>query len=52
MADNIKMAPIPDIVVKVSPRKKNEMVIATMTSASRMTVETVGEMCFNPFSHK
>jgi len=52
MARSIKEAPIPDIVVKVSPKKKNEMVIATITSVKRMTVEAAGDMCFNPFSHR
>lgn len=52
MARSIKEAPMPDIVVKVSPRKRNEMAIATITSVNRITVEAAGEMCFNPFSHR
>lgn len=50
MARNIKEAPIPDIIVKVSPKKRNE--IATIGSVNRMTVEVTGEMCLNPLSHK
>lgn len=52
MARNIKEAPIPDIIVKVSPKKRNEIAIATIGSVNRMTVEVTGEMCLNPLSHK
>jgi hypothetical protein len=52
MARNIKEAPIPDIVVKDSPRRRKEMAIATITSVNRITVEAAGEMCFNPFDQR
>lgn len=52
MARNIKEAPIPDIIVKVSPKTRNESAIATIGSVNRMTVEVTGEMCLNPLSHK
>lgn len=52
MARNIKEAPTPDIIVKVSPKKRNEIVIATIGSVNRMTVEVTGEMYLNPLSHK
>lgn len=52
MARNINEAPMPEIIVKVSPKKKNEMAIATITSVSRMTVEVAGDMCFNAFTHR
>ena len=52
MANNIKEAPIQDINVKDSANKKNEIIIATITSISRITVEVAGEMCFSPLDHK
>lgn len=48
----MKAAPIPEITVRISPKKIAEMVTATTISVKRTMAEVIGDICFNPFSQK
>lgn len=52
MAIIMRMAPIPEINVKASPRKSMEITVATTISVKRTMVEVTGEICLKPFSHR
>jgi hypothetical protein len=48
----MKAAPMPEIMVRISPRKIVEIETATIISVKRTTADVTGEICFNPFSQK
>jgi len=52
MAIIMKIEPMPEIKVRVSPRKTVEIATATIISTKSKTVEVTGEMFLNPFNQK
>ncbi len=52
MAMIIKIAPMPEIMVKASPSNSVAIVTATIISVSNATEDVTGEMCFSPFSQR
>ena len=48
----MKKAPIPEITVKSSPKKINEIIIATSISIDKIIVEATAEIYFKAFVHR
>jgi hypothetical protein len=48
----IRIAPKPEINVKISPRKSVEIVTATIISVNNATADVTGEISFNAISHR